>query len=49
MSCQNQPLVVQRKMSFIRTAFCRVSSVQLKALTALNKTNKHGSKRKTLH
>lgn len=48
-SCQNQPLMPQPKMSFISMAFCQVSFVQLKALTGLNKTNKHSSKNKTLH
>lgn len=49
MSCQNQPLMIQPKMSSITMAFFQVSSVQLKALTRLNKSNKHGTKKKTLH
>lgn len=49
MSCQNQPLVAQNKMSFISMTFCQVSVVQLKALTGLNKNNKTSSKKKTLY
>lgn len=49
MICQNQSLMVQPKMVFVSMAFCQVSSVQLKALTGLNKTNKHITKKKTLH
>lgn len=49
MSCQDQPPVVQPKISFISMTFCQITSVQLKALTGLNKTNKHSSKKKALH